>query len=87
MLKRDEKKECCLDCSKKEFLNEFIFQATAVIERIAMDANLLVYDLAADVNESVVRHVFNNRIYKSICYSVQCFPKLAAAMQMFVIVR
>ena len=83
-VKRDERKDCSLYCSKRELLEEFGFQITAVVEKTAIDAEFLVYDLAEEIKESMAGF-FSSGFYRRICCSAQRFPKMAAVLQMFVI--
>lgn len=73
---------------KKELLNEFAFQSTAVIERIGLDANLLVYDLVVDVRDLMVKAIKTNKRYRkafySFYFSMRRFPRVSAAMHSFI---
>lgn len=86
-LKGDERKECCLYCSKRELLNEFSLQAIAVVEKIAIDSESLLDDIADEIKDSRAVYFFRSEFYRKICFSMQRFPKMAAVMQMFLVVR
>lgn len=84
-VKGDEKRECCLYCSKRELLEEFGLQAIAVVEKIAIDSESLLDDLAEEIKDSRAVYFFSSEFYRKICFSMQRFPKMAAVMQMFIV--
>lgn len=90
-IKKGEERECWLQCSRSELLDEFLFQVSAVVERIGHDANLLAYDVAIeaiDVIDAAARAGSNAKnAYYSAVYSVARVPQVSAAMLSAVLIR
>ncbi|MFO8016917.1 MAG: hypothetical protein R6U32_07495 [Candidatus Woesearchaeota archaeon] len=70
-IKRADRKDCVLECSRKEIAEEFAFQSTAVIERLALDANLLFYDLASEAMEAAGPIFSKSSIYWKLHWRIR----------------
>lgn len=91
MSKRDgiEPSSVCL--SRREVFAELSYVAVAVVERIAMDADLLASDIAKEIyeswHESWLGNAFKPEIYRNLLFSIRNVPKFAAALYTFLVIR
>ena len=95
MLKRAEKMECCSDMRKKDIIREAAFEAGMVIERVALDANLLLYEIVVEFRELMIKDAKKTEEYamkmhskaNSILNSLRRYPRVSAMLYGMVVLR